>query len=82
MIISTITDAIEDLSKDLGVSQTFCYFIIGMLLLTMAFAVIFWITGARRKNKELKELKKKPCPACGGANDPDALLCKFCEEML
>ena len=73
---------IEDISKDLGVSQTFCYVIIIILVLTVVFVIAFWILGGRRRKKELKEMKKKACPACGGDNDPDALLCEFCEEML
>lgn len=73
---------IEDISKDLGVSQTFCYVIIVILALTVVFAIISWIIGGRRRKKELKELNKKTCPACGGDNEPDALLCRYCEEML
>jgi hypothetical protein len=82
LIELALTDTIEDLSKEIGVSQTFCYLIIGILLLTIIFAIIFWIMGARRRKKEMKEKKKMPCPACGGLNDPEEILCKFCEEML
>jgi predicted permease len=73
---------IDDISKDLGVSQTFCYFIIAILALTVVFAFVGWIIGGRRRKKEMRERMKKPCPACGGDNDPDAILCQYCEEML
>ena len=73
---------IDDISSDLGVSTTFCYFIIAILVLTAVFAVVGWIVGGRRRKKERREMMKKTCPACGGKNDPDALLCQYCEEML
>ncbi len=76
------TDIIQDISKDLGVSTTFCYLIIAILGLTIAFAVITWIFGGLRRKKEIRDLKKKTCPFCGGDNSPDALLCKHCDEML
>ncbi len=73
---------IDDISEDLGVSQTFCYFIIGILVLTIVFAIVSWIIGGKRRKKEIRESMKKICPGCGGKNDPDALLCQYCEEML
>ncbi|UCE37430.1 MAG: hypothetical protein JSW00_18550 [Thermoplasmata archaeon] len=73
---------IDDISKDLGVSATFCYLILAVLAMTIGFAFITWIIGGRRRKKEIKEMNKKTCPACGGKNKEDALLCKFCDEML
>ena len=82
MDILSFTDIIQDISKDLGVSTTFCYLIIAILGLTIDFAVITWIFGGLRRKKEIRDLKKKTCPSCGGDNSPDALLCKHCDEML
>lgn len=73
---------IEDLSSDMNVSPTFCYVIVGILALTFAFAIIGWIAGKSRRKKERYQSKKKICTACGGENKPDALLCKYCDEML
>ncbi|UCG70629.1 MAG: hypothetical protein JSV09_06320 [Thermoplasmata archaeon] len=79
---SISANIIEDISKDIGVSTTFCYIIVAFLVLTVIFAIISWIIGGRRRRKELREMNKKVCPACGGDNKPDDLLCKYCEEML
>jgi hypothetical protein len=76
------TDIIQDISKDLGVSPTFCYVIIAILGLTIAFAFITWIFGGLRRKKEIRDAKKKTCPFCGQDNSPDALLCKHCDEMI
>ena len=73
---------IEDISSDMNVSPTFCYVIVGILVLTFAFAFIGWIVGKRRRKKERYQSKKKICPACEGENKPDALLCEYCDEML
>lgn len=77
-----INDFISDTAKDLGVSETFCLLIIGILVLTAIFAFIAWIVGGRRLKKERRAKNKKICPVCGGENPPDALLCTFCDEML
>lgn len=77
-----VNSFIGDISRDLGVSETFCYIIIVIFILTIAFAAISWLIGGKRRKKEMKEMNKKICPGCGGDNEPDALLCKFCEEML
>lgn len=82
MIPDIYANIFDDISADLGVSTTFCYLIAGILGLTILFAVISWLISGKRRKKELKELQKKICPACGGENKPDALLCKYCEEML
>ncbi|UCE73982.1 MAG: hypothetical protein JSV56_13335 [Methanomassiliicoccales archaeon] len=82
MIGPITANIIDDISQDLGVSQTFCYVIIAILALTIVFGIISWIVGGRRRKKELLDAKKKICPGCGGENKPDALLCKYCEEML
>jgi hypothetical protein len=55
---------------------------VGILALTFAFAIIGWIAGKRRRKKERYKSKIKICPACEGENKPDALLCKYCDEML
>ncbi|MEE9152106.1 MAG: hypothetical protein V3U20_09785 [Thermoplasmata archaeon] len=73
---------IEDISEDIGVSETFCYIIIAILALTVVFAIVSWIIGGKRRRKEIRESRKKTCPGCGGDNEADALLCKYCEEML
>ena len=73
---------IEDIASEMGTSTTFCYLIVAILALTAIFAILGWIAGKRRRRKEKLELNKKVCPACGGDNKPDALLCRFCEEML
>ncbi len=77
-----INSFIEDISNELGVSPTFCYIILVIFILTITFGVISWIIGAKRRNKAMKEMNKKVCPGCGGDNEPDALLCMYCEEML
>ncbi|UCF08576.1 MAG: hypothetical protein JSW28_02490 [Thermoplasmata archaeon] len=77
-----INEIIDDIRSDLGVSRTFCYFIIAILFLTILFSIVMWFIGGRRRKRELREAKKKTCPACGGENDPDALLCTYCDEML
>jgi ribosomal protein L40E len=83
VLIGPITaNIIDDISHDIGVSPTFCYIIIAILGLTIIFAVIGWIIGGKRRKKERYDTKKKICPACGGENKPDALLCRFCDEML
>jgi len=50
--------------------------------LTVVFAIVGWIIGGRRRKKEMRDRMKKTCPGCGGENDPDAILCQYCEEML
>lgn len=82
MTVYIPANIIEDISQNLGVSLTFCYIIIAILALTIVFAIISWIIGGRRRKKEIRESMKKICPGCGGENDPDAILCKYCEEML
>jgi hypothetical protein len=77
-----INDLISDTAKDLGVSETFCLVIIGILVLTIIFVIIAWLAGGRRLRKERRAKNKKICPVCGGENPPDALLCTFCDEML
>lgn len=79
---SIFANIVDDISNDLGVSSTFCYIIIILLILTIAFAIISWIIGGSRRRREIREMKKKICPSCGGENKPDALLCKYCDEML
>jgi hypothetical protein len=73
---------VDNIASDMGVSTTFCYVIIAILALTLVFAIIGWIAGSRRRKREQLDLKKKICPACGGENKHDELLCKYCEEML
>ncbi len=73
---------IDDISNELGISPMFCYVIIIIVIMTIAFAVISWIIGKKRREKEMLEMNKQICPGCGGDNAPDALLCKYCEEML
>ncbi len=80
--MSFFASIIDDISTDLGVSPTFCYLIIAVLAMTIGFAVISWIIGGKRRKSEIREINKKICPSCGGANSPDALLCRYCEEML
>ncbi len=82
MLAFDINDLIHDTANDLGVSDTFCLVIIAILVLTVIFAIITWIIGGRRVKKERRAKNKKLCPACGGENPPDALLCTFCDEML
>ncbi len=73
---------IDNIGNELGVSPMFCYVIIIIVIMTIAFALISWIVGKKRREKEMLEMNKKICPGCGGDNAPDALLCKYCEEML
>ncbi len=82
MIRFVFGSIIGDISHDLGVSETFCYVIIVVIALTIGAAIIMWFMGGRRRRKEMKDMNKKTCPSCGEDNEPGALLCKYCEEML
>lgn len=73
---------IDDVSSELGVSITFCYVLIGIMALTIVFAIVAWVAGGRRRKREKFEATKKVCPSCGGDNKPDDLLCKHCDEMI
>ncbi len=73
---------VEDWSSELGVAPTFCYLIIAIFGLTVAYALISWIMSTRREKKHVRKLSMIKCPGCGGDNKPDALLCKYCEEIL
>ncbi len=73
---------VDDISAELGVSTTFCYFIIGILGITIIFSIVAFYLGAKRRKQEKFEATKKVCPSCGGDNKGDALLCKHCDEML
>lgn len=82
MTWSISANIVDDISAEMGVSTTFCYVIIVILVLTIIFGIIGWYLGAKRRKREKFEATKKVCPSCGGDNKGDALLCKYCYEML
>ena len=51
---------LEDIASDLNVSPTFCYVIVGILVLTFAFAIIGWIVGKGRRRKVTQPKSYKP----------------------